>query len=151
MPGGAWRVKPGDTVTARASGVPGRQRRRWPAAAAPLRRETAGRSRLLRSRAARDHRPTPPLAARPAARSENRRPLWGHRRSTPGRGVVALRLPYARASDSRGAREAADGVAASTDPVRPRPEDRPMLMLRLQGLLLVSALVSGLVWLAFAF
>jgi hypothetical protein len=30
-------------------------------------------------------------------------------------------------------------------------EDRPMLMLRLQGLLLFSALVSGLVWLALTF
>ncbi len=31
-----------------------------------------------------------------------------------------------------------------------QPEDGPMLMMRLQGLLLLSALVAGLVWLASA-
>jgi hypothetical protein len=35
--------------------------------------------------------------------------------------------------------------------VKPPVKERPMLILRLQGLLLFSALVSGLVWLALAF
>lgn len=36
-------------------------------------------------------------------------------------------------------------------PTMCRTEDHPMLILRLQGLLLLFALVAGLVWLAMAF